>query len=188
MDIVAVVGSPRRGGNTELLVRRIVQGAEERGASVARFFLHELDIRPCAACDACRAHTGARCAVEDDMQSIHAALRRCAGVIVGTPVYWFNVSAQTKLFIDRWYALGGPEGHELRGKRFALAVAYADADPFVSGAANVHRAFADAVRWVEGTLVGTVYCTAGERGEVAHNAAVLAQAEELGRRLAAPAP
>jgi NAD(P)H-dependent FMN reductase len=164
MKIVAVVGSPRQGGNTDLLVQHIIEGAREKGARVARHFLHALDLRPCDACEGCRGDTDARCVIEDDMQPIHEQLRACDGVIIGTPVYWFSMSAQTKIFMDRWYALGGPEGHALKGKRFALALAYADPDPFVSGAANVHRVFHDACRWLEGTLVGTVYGTAEEAG------------------------
>jgi NAD(P)H-dependent FMN reductase len=183
MTIVAIVGSPREGGNTDLLVKHIIQGAQEKGANVIRFFLHDLDLRPCGACEGCRGHTDDRCIIEDDMQEIHAQLRACDGLIIGTPIYWFNMSAQTKIFMDRWYALGGPEGHALKGKRVALALAYADPDPFVSGAANAHRIFQDACRWVQAPLVGTVYGTAGEKGEIAQNTALLEQAVELGRKL-----
>lgn len=184
MEIVAFVGSPRAGGNTDLLVQQVIEGAQEQGARVARHFLHALDLRPCDACEGCRGRMDDRCIIEDDMQPIHAQLRACDAVIVGTPVYWFSMSAQTKILLDRWYALAGPEGHALKGKRFGLVLAYADPDPFVSGAANVHRVFHDACRWMGATLVGTVYGTAEAKGEVAGNSALLGQARDLGRRLA----
>lgn len=183
MDVVAVVGSPRKGGNTDLLVQQIIKGAEAGGAQVERFFLHDLNLRPCSACEGCRAHTADPCVIKDDMQVIHEKLRACGGLIIGTPVYWFSPSAQTKIFIDRWYALGGPEGHDLRGKRVAVAMAYADPDALVSGALNVYRIFQDCLRWAGAELVGFVHGTAWERGEIARNESLLEQAEQLGAKL-----
>ncbi|MDH7568156.1 MAG: flavodoxin family protein [Armatimonadota bacterium] len=186
MRIVAVVGSPRAGGNTDVLVDRIIAGATSLGAHVDRFFLADMDIRPCRGCEGCRQAPEHPCVVDDDMQEIHERLRACDGVIVGTPIYWFTMSAYTKIFMDRWYALGagGPTGHALQGKRFAFAMTYADPDALSSGALNAYRTFQDACRWLGGEIVGFVHGVAWEKGEIARNEALMKQAELLGRRLA----
>jgi len=68
--------------------------------------------------------------------------------VIASPIYWFTVSAQTKLFMDRWYALGGDDGYALAGKQFGIVLAYADADPFTSGAVNALRTFQDAFNYI----------------------------------------
>ena len=141
--IVVVIGSPRKNGNSATLAKRVIAGAEAAGAAVDSFYLHEMDIRPCRACDSCQEDISKDCAVDDDMHRIYPKLRRADALVIASPIYWFNVSAQTKLFIDRCYALGSPQGHALAGKRIGIVLTYADADPFVSGAVNALRAFQD---------------------------------------------
>jgi multimeric flavodoxin WrbA len=102
MKIVAFNGSPRSGGNTELLLAEAVGGARSQGAAVSVYRLDELDLRPCRGCGGC-ADT-ARCVIADAMQEIHAALREADRVILASPVYFFSVSAQTKIMIDRCQA------------------------------------------------------------------------------------
>lgn len=183
MKVVAVVGSPRRGGNSDILVDQIILGAKELGAEVDKFYLQEMDLKPCRACETCRGSVDDPCIIQDDMQLIHSKLRECDALIIGTPIYWFNFSAQTKIFIDRWYALGGPEGHALQRKRVAIAMAYADPDPLTSGALNAYRTFQDISNWLEAPIVGFVYGTAWEAGEIASNKKLMDEAVELGKKL-----
>jgi multimeric flavodoxin WrbA len=184
MRVVAFVGSPRKGGNTDILVDQIIAGAKEKGAQVEKFYLGRMDIRPCTACDCCRKHSDDPCVIKDDMtRKIHPVLRACDAMIIGTPIYFFNMSAQTKIFVDRWYALGGPQGSRLKGKRVAIAMAYAGEDALDSGALNAYRAFQDSFNWVGAELVGVVHGHAEAKGEIAKNGKLLAAAKELGRRL-----
>jgi multimeric flavodoxin WrbA len=104
-------------------------------------------------------------------------------MIIGTPIYFFTISAQTKLLMDRWYALGGPQGSRLKGKRVAIAMAYAGDDALDSGALNAYRAFQDTFNWVGSELVGIVHGHGEEKGDIAKNRKLLAAARELGRRL-----
>jgi len=182
--ILIFLGSPRREGNSSLLARQVEAGAKEGGAEVESFFLHEMDIRPCDACDACRDKTETDCILDDDMKDIFPKLRQADGIVIASPVYWFTVSAQTKLFMDRWYALGGPEGYALKGKKFGIVLTYADSDPFTSGAVNALRTFQDALRFIEAPLVGMVYGSAWEAGEIKDNREVMEKAYDLGRKLA----
>lgn len=193
MRLVAIIGSPRKGGNTDILVSRISAGAASAGAQVETFHLNDMDIRFCQACDQCIGAVDDPCVLQDDMQALHEALRACDAFVVGTPVYWFGPSAQTKTMLDRLYALQGPDGlapngSALNGKRAALAMAYADADPLSSGAHAVYRMFRDAFDWVDVKLVGVVHASAGAKGEVAANQVVLEEAFALGRRLCEGGP
>ena len=112
MRVVGIVCSPRVGGNTEILVEEALAGAKDAGSEVELVRLAGKSIAPCDACESC-AKTG-ECHIEDDMQEIYTKFREADGIIIGTPVYFANVSAQAKLVIDRTHALVW--GRKLRGK------------------------------------------------------------------------
>jgi multimeric flavodoxin WrbA len=114
---LGIVGSPRRGANTETLVDEVLRGAEEAGATVKKLVLGEMDIRPCRACNGCRGTN--RCVIDDDFASALERMGECGVWVLGTPVYWWGPTAQMKAFIDRWY---GVERALFRGKRIVLAV------------------------------------------------------------------
>ena len=181
--IVIAMGSPRKEGNSAALAGQVAAGAEAKGAEVDSFFLHGMDIQPCDACDSCRADSASDCVVEDEMQEIYPKLRQADAVVIASPIYCATVSAQTKLFMDRCYALGGPQGHGLAGKQIGIVLAYADPDPFVSGAVNALRTFQDAYQYVGAEIVGMVYGTADAAGEIRKNQELMDQAYSLGEKL-----
>jgi multimeric flavodoxin WrbA len=106
-------------------------------------------------------------------------------LVIASPIYWFTMSAQTKLFLDRCYALGGPEGHDLAGKRIGIVLTYADADPFSSGAVNALRAFEDAFGYVGAEIVDMVYGSAWKPGDIRKRKDVMKSAYDLGKQLGA---
>jgi multimeric flavodoxin WrbA len=183
-EILVVLGSPRRNGNSATLAKQVASGAKASGARTEIISLQEMDIRPCTACDACRKKLKKNCIIQDDMKDLYPKLRAADGIVIASPVYWFTVSAQTKLFMDRWYALGGDDGYELAGKKFGIVLAYADADPFVSGAVNALRTLQDAFNFLGAELVGAVYGSAWKAGEIKKNKALMEAAYELGRKIA----
>ena len=183
--IMVFIGSPRRKGNSATLAQRVADGAKDGGAKVETFFLHAMDIRPCTACDACRTKLKKDCIIKDDMKRLYPKLKAADGIVIASPIYWFTVSAQTKLFMDRWYALGGDDGYELAGKKFGIVLAYADADPFISGAVNALRTFQDAFNYIGAEMVGTVYGSAWKAGEIKKNKALMDAAYALGKKMAA---
>jgi len=185
--IVITLGSPREKGNSTLLAMRAADGVREAGGEAAIFPLHTMAIRPCRGCDACQRNRDYRCVHPDDMAAIYASLREADGLLIASPIYWFTMSAQTKLFMDRLYAFVGPSGWGLAGKRIGIVLTYADPDPFVSGAVNALRTFQDAFRHAGAPIAGMVYGQAHAAGEVAGNAALLQEAYELGRKLAGAA-
>ncbi len=99
MKIIAFLGSPREGGNTELLLKETVKGIEESGYKVHIFNLNRMDITPCQNCGGCE-DTGV-CIYDDDMSQIYEAIRGADRIILASPVFFFGVSAQTKIMIDR---------------------------------------------------------------------------------------
>lgn len=185
-NILVVIGSPRKKGNCAALAGEVVKGARAEGARVQTVFLQGLDLRPCTACDACRRKLRSDCVIDDDMKRrVLPALKAADAIVIASPIYWFTVSAQTKIFMDRWYALGGDDGYSaLKGKKFGVVLAYADADPFSSGAVNALRTFQDAFRYLHAELVGAVYGSAWKAGEIRANQAVMKAADDLGRSLA----
>lgn len=183
--ILVLLGSPRKKGNSAVLAGEIARGAKAGKAKVETVFLAEKSIAPCKACMACQKKGAKGCAVKDDMQEIYPKLLEADGWVIASPVYWFTMSAQTKLFMDRCFGLPAYQQDPFRGKRIAIAMTYGDVDPFTSGCVNALRAFQDAYRYTESEIVGMVYGSAMEAGEIRANERLLAEAFELGKILAA---
>ena len=180
---LVVIGSPRENGNSAALAHRAADGIRDSGAVVEVVYLQRMDIRPCTACDSCQGDVESLCVIDDDMRGLYPKLREADGLVIVSPVYWFTVSAQTKLFMDRCYAMGGPQGHLFAGKRIGIVLAYGDVDPFRSGAVNALRTFQDAYGYIGAQIRGMVYGSALGPGEIKSNTGVMAQAYELGTRL-----
>jgi len=185
-NVMIVVGSPRKRGNSSTLAKQVSSGAKEAGATVELFNLHDMNIKPCSACDGCRKKRATGCVIRDDMQKLYSKMRAADAIVIASPIYWFTVSAQTKLFMDRWYAFGADENYKvLAEKKFGIVLVYADADPFSSGAVNALRTFQDAFNYLGAQVVGTVYGSAWKAGEISQNKAVMKQAYALGEKIAA---
>jgi len=101
MKVLGIVGSPRKGGNTEILVEEALAAAREAGAQTELVSVVGKNIAPCDGCSSCR-RTGV-CHIKDDMQSIYRQLESADAIIFGSPVYFGSVSAQAKAIIDRTF-------------------------------------------------------------------------------------
>lgn len=99
VKIIGIVGSPRKKGNTENLVNEALQAAKDIGADIELINLGNMNIEPCVACDICKA-TG-ECAIYDDVGVILDKLVKSNGMIIGSPVYFGNVTSQLKMLMDR---------------------------------------------------------------------------------------
>jgi multimeric flavodoxin WrbA len=86
-------------GNTGALLGPLLEGAQASGAEVQTFLLGQMDVQPCRACDCC--HRTGQCRVDDDFETIRAAMAAADGVVLASPNYIFSVSAQMKAFMDR---------------------------------------------------------------------------------------
>lgn len=102
MKVIAFLGSPREGGNTELLLNEALKGVEQAGSQHHVFVLNKMSITPCQNCGGCD-ETGI-CIYEDDMIQIYEAIRSCDRIILASPIFFSALSAQTKVMIDRCQA------------------------------------------------------------------------------------
>lgn len=102
MRIVVITGSPHKHGSTDLLAQRFIQGAEEAGHTVGRFDAAFMNIHPCLGCEVCGMN--GPCAQKDDIAQIRDALLAADMVVFATPIYYFGMSAQLKMVIDRFYS------------------------------------------------------------------------------------
>jgi multimeric flavodoxin WrbA len=99
VKIVGIIGSPRKNSNTEIYLKKALESAENAGVKTEIIDLGSAEIEPCIACDICK-NTG-ECAIYDDMREITSKLIDAQGIIIGSPVYFGNVSSQMKIFMDR---------------------------------------------------------------------------------------
>jgi len=118
VKVIGIVSSPRKGGNTEILVRQALRAAREAGAETELISVAKMNISPCDGCGACEKN--GICKIKDDMQVIYQQLESADGIVFGTPVYFLNVTAQAKAIIDRTYAF--LQTRKLRGKVAAAIV------------------------------------------------------------------
>jgi len=184
--VLVLLGSPRKKGNSAILAAQIAKGAKAAGAKVETVFLHGLKIAPCNSCYACQKKGSKGCAIKDAMQDLYPKLLAADSWVIASPVYWFTMSAQTKLFMDRCFALPAYGQDAFAGKRIAIAMSYGDADPFASGCVNALRTFQDAFRYAGAKIVGMVYGSAFGAGEIRANESLMKAAEDLGKKIGRP--
>jgi multimeric flavodoxin WrbA len=181
--VLVLLGSPRKKGNSALLAERIAKGAKSVGAKVETLFMHGMNIAPCKSCYACQKPDSKGCSINDDMQHVYKKLMEADAWVIASPVYWFTMSAQTKLWMDRCFALLPFAKEAFVDKRIAIAMSYGDIDPVKSGCVNALRTFQDAFGYVQACIVGMVYGSAMDAGEIKNNDALMKEAEELGKQL-----
>ncbi len=184
-NILVLNGSPRNNGNTAVLADQLAAGANEVGAEVEQVFLHGLDIRPCDACDSCQ-KGGKGCVISDDMQDLYPKMLASDTLVIASPVYWYNMTAQTKLCIDRWYALETPDDFALKGKRLSLLMVYGDRDLYSSGGINLIYTLEGICRYVGMDFDGIVHGSAMNIGDAENNSELMEQSYLLGKKLGAP--
>jgi multimeric flavodoxin WrbA len=184
--ILGIVGSPRKKGNTHILVSKILEGAEAEGAETDILLLGKLEINECTGCHAC--WKGKPCSRKDDMNDVYPMIAASDGIVFGTPVYWYAPTALMKALIDRFVYFNCPENRPLvRSKRAALAVPFEEETPETSEL--VVAMFERSLAYLEIELVGQVIVPGvSKRGSVLKEEESLEAAYELGRRLVTGQP
>jgi len=180
LRVLGISCSPRKGGNTEVLIQEALIGANKAGAKDTELLsLAGKCIFPCDACGACL-KTG-NCRIEDDMQAVYPKLIQADGIIIGTPVYFWSVSAQAKILIDRTYCiLRGKNGNLLRGKVGAgIVVARRAGGTSAMGVINNYLTFLARL-----SCVGGVIAYGFEAGTVTKDDRGMAEAMALGKAVA----
>lgn len=182
MKIIGIVCSPRKGGNTEIAVREALEGAKERGANIELILVSGKKIAPCENCDYCKQKkTLCQCKIKDDMQEIYTKLSEADGIIFGTPVYFWSMSAQAKAIMDRTHAITTPgfrhfTNWPLRGKVGGVVVVTRRA-----GATSTFHQVSDFFRHHRIIEAGGAILHGGEIGEVRQDDWGMQEARNLGR-------
>jgi multimeric flavodoxin WrbA len=180
-QMLAVVGSPRRGGNTDILLSRMAEGAQAAGAQVEVIHLGELAIRECDGCHAC--WQGRVCSKDDDMRALYPKIAASEVIVFGTPVYWYGPTALMKAFIDRFVYFNCEANRPMvRGKRAAMAIVLEEMhEPTWR---PVVEFFERSLAYLEMLLVGKIVVPGvGKKGEIRGHAEQLEAAYHLGRQL-----
>jgi len=108
MKVVCLLGSPKPKGNSAFLAKRFCEAAQARGAEVETFSLNKLNYKGCQACMACKIKLD-RCALKDDLTPVLEAVGQCDILVLASPVFYGEVTSQTKGFIDRTFSFLTPE-------------------------------------------------------------------------------
>lgn len=176
MKVLAISASPRLGGNSEVLCDRFLEGAKEAGCETEKIQVTKKNISPCMACDACKENHV--CVQKDDMAEIIEKMTEADVVVLSTPVYFYSISAQLKMVIDRCYS-----NFMVMGKTQFYYI--------VTAAAPDHSATNETVASIRGFLrclpeseeKGVIYGTgAWDKGEILDNPAY-DEAFEMGKNI-----
>ena len=187
MNVVAFLGSPRKNGNTELLLNEAVRGIEDEGHTVQILNLNLMEIQPCQDCGECN-ETG-ECVFHDDMDQIYDVIRSAHRIILASPIFFFALSAQAKLMIDRcqsfWcekYLLKKPvEAGEFGRKGLLLLVGGMEKDIGVKCADASAKAFFRTISVPEHETL--FYLGVDQKGDITKHPSALKDAYQAGRKL-----
>jgi multimeric flavodoxin WrbA len=188
VKVLGLFGSPRRGGNTEILLEEALKGAEKEGASVERLYLSDFTISPCKECHGCD-ETG-KCVILDDMGKIYPKLLKADVVILASPIFFYGVTAWSKALIDRTQALWarkyllkdpslGKEGKKRKG--FFISVGATKGQKVFDGAILTVKYFFDVLN--AEYLGELVFRGVEAKGDILKHPEALQQAFDVGRRL-----
>lgn len=188
MYVTAFVGSRRRGGNTDILVKEALEAAQQKGATTKVHYLDEYKIEECMGCDQCKVVK--HCVIEDDVAHLYDEIFRASGIVIGSPIYMSWITGTAKTFIDRWYALvdfqdGQYRARYERDKKVAFIFPYeAPDDHEYDYVAEKHRQIMKTkpVAEVKVLLVPRVR----EKGDVSKHDWCLQEAAKIGEWIAAP--
>lgn len=176
-NILILVGSGRREGNTELLARELARGAE--GAQVEILPLAGLRVAPCLGCDTCVQRPDHSCVQKDDMQMICDKLAWADGVVMASPLYFAGISAQLKAVLDR---LHSPIKDSFHFKKIALLMTAGSPKP--ASFASVSLQYETLVRHFKLESVGTLLVNGMHgKGDVENHPEELERARTLGRAM-----
>ena len=186
-NLLVLVGSPRRAGNSATLANAVQQGAEQAGTKVALRFIDDSISSFLRDCRACRLPNG-ECAIADHFRTLFFDdFLPADGVIFCSPVYWYGLSAQTKAFFDRtfcYYAASYPDSErvveQMSRKRIGLVLASEETYPGAS--LGIIHQIQEYSRYTHSQFMGVVRGVGNSRSEVTRDPSQpIAAAEQLGR-------
>jgi multimeric flavodoxin WrbA len=187
MKVLGILGSPRVGGNSDILLDQALAGAKEAGAAVEKVILVKKRISGCLDCGKC--NKAGVCVIKDDMQAILKKILEADVIIHSVPLYFWAMTAQMKAYLDRWCALFDenwewhkPYAPKMKGKKIGLITVCGDPDPSTSD--PIVHSFKNACEFTEMNLYGLLKASASKKGEVSSNEKAKREAYTLGKKAA----
>ncbi len=177
MKILAVIGSPRKGSNTDILVSQILKGASENGHSSEKIYLYDVTISPCIDCRKCKKGE-LICSIKDDMQEIYPKMQNADLIIFGTPIYWYGPTGPMKLLIDRMRPFIANE--KLKGKKGIIVVPSEEGSKACGPLIEMFRM---SFEYLKMEFLGEFLSKAYERGEIGKNQEELRKAYKFGNNI-----
>ena len=185
MKVMGFIGSPRKQGNTAWIINSILEGSKEQGAETRSWYCSDLTIEPCRSCYGCK-QGDRRCIISDDMRQLYAALEHGDALVLGSPTYMGQMSAQAKIFTDRLFAEYSPRfspyfKEHNAGKKLVLVFTQGnpDSDKFQS-----YYTYTKSMFQMLGFDVAGLHVVAGTRTDPAHERKNLhAAMKEIGSSL-----
>ena len=180
--ILGVMGSPRINGNTHVLVSKILEGANEKGAATDIILLKDLNIQECDGCHTC--WNGSKCSKSDDMNNIYLKIIENDIILFGTPVYWYGPTALMKAFIDRFVYFNCPENRvKIKGISAVIVIPFEENN--LETADLLVKMFEKSFEYLEIPLIEKIIIPGvTKRGEVIKQEVIIDQCYNLGKKLA----
>lgn len=175
--VLILNGSPRKGGNTDVLIESFSRGAI-KSCDVETLRVSDFNVHPCRGCNACKANESGRCVVHDDMMYFWEKLSKTDVLIVASPVYFYGISATLKALVDRLHA---PARAELPLKKIGLLLVAASSDPTVFDPIKLQ--YEKILSYFKLQNAGIVCVGGAEKPGDAKGSPLLAEAEKMGSRI-----
>jgi len=186
MKVLGINGSPRIGGNTDILLDKALEGAKSKGARTEKIILNDLDFSPCQECENIR--DDVPCIIEDDMQLLYKKVIDADGIILASPIFFGSLSAQTKMMIDRfqclWWAKYILKKEIFKKKKIGafISVEASKREDFFGNAKSIVK---NLFATINASYREELFCSGvDERGSILKYPDFLRRAFELGERIA----
>lgn len=185
MKVLGILGSPRIGGNSDILLEEALKGARDSGAKTEKIILSEKNISGCLDCKKC--NNDGICAIDDDMKEIHRIILDSNTIIHSVPLYFWAMTSQMKAYLDRWCAFFDSDwrihesyANKFKGKR--IGVITVCGDPDVRTADPIVHSFKMTCNFMGLRWLGVVQASATEKGEISQNEKIKKEAYNLGKK------
>lgn len=177
MRILALIGNPRKGGNTDRLVEQILTNSRVKGHATEKLFLYDYEIAPCVDCRNCQKSNG-QCSINDGMRDIYPKIENADIIIFATPLYWYGPSGKMKLLIDRMRPY--LTNKKLVGRKGLLVV---PSEEGPNACRPLLQMFRKSFAYLGIEYAGKVFVRAYEKEEVHANKEALKRADEIANSL-----
>lgn len=185
ISVLGIGGSPRIGGNSDILLEQVLEGAKSAGAKVDKVILNSLKISPCQEC--AEMPNDGSCSIDDEMQSVYKKIQEADIVILASPVFFGSLSAQTKIMIDRFQCLWRAKyvlknGPPLKKKSGVfICVEASKREDFLQNAKSIVKNF---FATIDADYKEELFCPGlDEKGSVLKHPDILQKAFDLGKNL-----